>query len=83
MTVVGGARRGRPRRESREIDQIKRLIEIQTQIVELAKQNELTEKQCKALRDELAQRAHRRTAAQGASGFFHNLVGRFWRSPRA
>jgi hypothetical protein len=55
MTVVGVERRARPKPESREIEQLKRLIEIQSQIVELAKKNELTEKQCEALRHELAQ----------------------------
>jgi hypothetical protein len=55
MTVVGVERRARPKSESGEIEQLKRLIEIQSQIVELAKKNELTEKQCEALRHELAQ----------------------------
>jgi hypothetical protein len=55
MTVVGVERRARPKPESQEIEQLKRLIEIQSQIVELAKKNELTEKQCEALRHQLAQ----------------------------
>ena len=83
MTVVGGERRAKARAVSTEVEQIKRLIEIQTQIVELAKQNELTEKQCEALRDELARRTQQRTAAQKASGFFRNLVSRFWRNSGA
>ena len=60
MTVVGGERRRRRRPPvTGEIDQLKQLVEIQSQIVEVAKQNELTEKECEALRHELAQSARR------------------------
>lgn len=83
MTVVGVERRAKAKAVTTEVEQIKRLIEIQTQIVELAKQNELTEKQCEALRHELAQRTNRRSAAQKASGFIQNLFHHFWRNRRA
>ena len=56
MTVVRSERRaGKPAPKLDEVEQIKRLIEIQKQIVELAKQNELTAKACEALRHELSQ----------------------------
>lgn len=48
------------RPESEEIEQLKRLIEIQTQIVELAKQNELAERECEAVWQELSRDARRR-----------------------
>jgi hypothetical protein len=49
-----------------EAEQIKRLIEIQRQIVELAEQNELTAKECEALRRELSQSTRR--APKGRRG---------------
>lgn len=55
MTIVDVERRAKAKPELEEIEQLKRLIEIQSQIVELAKQNELTQKQCELLRHELAQ----------------------------
>ncbi len=59
MTVVGGERRARPRSKVDEVEQLKRLIAIQTQIVKLANENELTEQQCAALRHELSQSRRR------------------------
>ena len=53
MMVVAVERRAKPRPKLDEVEQIKRLIDVQTQIVELAKQNEITQQQCKALRREL------------------------------
>ena len=55
MTVVGGERRARPKPKVDEVGQLKRLIAIQTQIVELARENERTEQQCATLRHELSQ----------------------------
>jgi hypothetical protein len=63
MTVVGGERRARPKPKVDEVEQLRRLIAIQTQIVELAKENELTEQQCAELRHELSQ-SRRRSAPQ-------------------
>jgi hypothetical protein len=80
MTVVGGEKRAKPRPKSDEIEQIKRLIEIQTQIVELAKQNELTEKECEALRRELSQVVRRPLGSGRSPGqFLRNLVQRLKR----
>jgi hypothetical protein len=59
MTVIAGEQRANPKPRLDEVDQLKRLIEIQREIVELAIQNELTEQECEALRHELS-RAQRR-----------------------
>ena len=60
MTVVRNDRRDpKPGPRLDEAEQIKRLIEIQKQIVELAKQNELTAMECEALRNELSQATRR------------------------
>ena len=60
MTVVRSDRRAaKPAAKLDEVEQIKRLIEIQKQIVELAEQNELTAKECEALRRDLSQSARR------------------------
>ena len=53
---------------SDEIEQLKRLIEIQTQIVELAKQNENAKKECKVLRDELSCEVRRRALRSARRG---------------
>ena len=75
MTVVTGEKRNKPPKLD-EVEQIKRLIEIQRQIVELAKQNELTEKECEALRREL-ERPMRRSPERGrVFGFFRKWVQR-------
>jgi len=63
MTVVGEEREVRAKARLDEAEQIKRLIEIQTQIVVLAKQNEIAERECEALRRELA--ASMRQSQQG------------------
>jgi hypothetical protein len=60
VTVVRSERRvHKPAPKLDEVEQIKRLVEIQKEIVELAKQNELTAKECDALRHELAQSTRR------------------------
>lgn len=59
MTVLGERRRARPKPKVDEVAELKRLIAIQTQIVELAKQNELAEKECAELRQELSRSARR------------------------
>lgn len=75
--VVEVERRGRetPRPKPDEVDQLKQLIAIQTQIVELAKRNELTEKQCEALRRELAERT---SSPRATPNFFWRSVRRIW-----
>jgi len=78
MMVVGSERRAKPRPRIDEIEQLKQLIAIQNQIVELAKQNELTQKECEAMRQELSQniRSSRRrnsSFAQLARSFFKRL----------
>ena len=54
MTVIGGGRATKAASALVEIEQLKRLIEMQSEIVELAKQNERVENECEALRKELA-----------------------------
>jgi len=49
-----------------EVEQLKRMVDIQRQIVELARQNEIARKQCEALREERARDA-RRLARRGLS----------------
>jgi hypothetical protein len=49
----------RPQSELDEVEQLKQLVAIQTQIVELARQNELTARECEALRQELSDRLRR------------------------
>jgi hypothetical protein len=72
MTVVGVEREVRARPRLDEAEQIKRLIEIQTQIVELAKQNEIAERECEALRRELA--ASMRHSQPGRAPFARRFV---------
>ena len=43
-----------------EVEQLKRLVEIQSQIVELARRNEFAARECETLREELARAASRR-----------------------
>jgi len=57
--VVGGEQRSKPRPLSDEVEQIQRLIEIQSQIVELARQNETTAQECAELRHELSEELRR------------------------
>ncbi len=59
MTASGGEKRAKPAARFDEIEQLKQLVAIQTQIVELAKQNELTERECEALRRQLAEQVRR------------------------
>jgi hypothetical protein len=49
-----------------EVEQIRRMVDIQRQIVELARQNEIARKQCETLREEQAREA-RRLARRGLS----------------
>ncbi len=79
MTVVGGERRARPKPKVDEVEQLKRLIAIQTQIVELAKENELTEQQCTALRHELSQSRRRPAPRWSPLRWFRVVVQRFTR----
>ncbi len=76
MMVVKGEKRNKPERERDEVEQIKRLIEMQRQIVELAKQNELTEKECEALRRELAPAVRRSPERPRVFGILRNWVQR-------
>ena len=77
MTVVGGERRARPKPKVDEVEQLKRLITIQTQIVELAKENELTEQQCATLRHELSQAQRRPVPQWSPLRWFRVVVRRF------
>jgi hypothetical protein len=74
MTVVGGERRARPKPKEDEVEQLKRLIAIQTQIVELARENELTEQQCAALRQELSQARRRPSGRWTPQQLFRAMV---------
>jgi hypothetical protein len=76
MTIVGVERRAKARPREAEVEQIKRLIEIQSQIVELAKQNELTEQQCEMLRHDLARGTRRPSVRQRLSMFLRGLFRR-------
>jgi hypothetical protein len=68
--VLEAERRARvkPRSKPDEVEQLKQLIAIQTQIVELAKQNELTKRECETLRRELAGQVRRGRGVRGAIG---------------
>ena len=61
-----------------EVEQLKRLIEIQRQIVELAKQNEIARRQCEALREERARDVRRlaRCSAFRETGGLRRLARR-------
>ena len=76
MLVVMGEKRNKPRQKQDEVEQIKRLIELQREIVELAKQNELTEKECEALRRELTPAARRVPDTWSVCKFLRNLAQR-------
>ena len=71
--IVGVERRAKARSREAEVEQIRRLIEIQSQIVELAKQNELTERQCEVLRHDVARGARRPSVRQRLSMFLRGL----------
>jgi hypothetical protein len=60
-----------------EIEQLRQLIEIQSQIVELARQNELTAKECEELRERLACEARQRARRSRFPGGVHRLGRRF------
>jgi hypothetical protein len=80
VTIVRSDRRDhKPAPKLDEVEQIKRLIEIQKQIVELAKQNELTERECEALRHELSRSARRPANRRLRFTLFHNAVERIKR----
>jgi hypothetical protein len=54
--LVVGERRVAVRPKLDEVEQLRQMVAIQTQIVQLAKQNELTQKECEVLREELSRR---------------------------
>ena len=81
MTVVGGERRARPKPKVDEVEQLKRLIAIQTQIVELAKENELTEQQCATLRHELSQARRRPAERWSPLRWLRAVAQRFTKRP--
>ena len=60
-----------------EVEQIKELIEIQMQIVELARQNEVTRRECEALRHELAEAMCRPRRRPGLVPWWRGWLQRF------
>jgi hypothetical protein len=66
MTALSGEKRTRPAPQIGEIERLKQLVAIQTQIVELAKQNELTKQECETLRRELAEKIRRARGERSA-----------------
>jgi hypothetical protein len=79
MTVLGERRRARPKPKVDEVAELKRLIAIQTQIVELAKQNELAEKECAELRQELSRSARRPARRWSPMQLMRALVQKFFK----
>ena len=79
MTVLGERRRARPKPKVDEVAELKRLIAIQTQIVELAKQNELAEKECAELRQELSRSARRPARRWSPMQMVRELVQNFFK----
>lgn len=79
MTVLGERRRARPKPKVDEVAELKRLIAIQTQIVELAKQNELAEKECAELRQELSRSVCRPAQRWSPMQLMRKLVQKFFK----
>jgi hypothetical protein len=84
MMIVGAERRAKARPREAEVEQIKRLIEIQSQIVELAKQNDLTAKRCELLRHDVAHGTRPPSWRKRWSALFRRLLrcARFSRDQR-
>lgn len=60
-----------------EIEQLKRLIEIQRQIVELAEENRRAERQCDSLRVELVQSARAKSSLRGPRRIIASFLSLF------